>query len=176
MPKPTSVNQIEALSEGFGKSPDKRLINYSATLAGIILIAGSRANESFQISSALHELSIVFNDAVLEHFRSPHNAGELSDASATVEVTNPVCGDILRLSVRFDGQRVSEARFKTQGCVAAIASSSVLTDLLIGKSLAELHANFPQQISAALGGLPPATYHAAQLCGDAVVALLKKIH
>jgi nitrogen fixation protein NifU and related proteins len=118
--------------------------------------------------------SFLFNDAILEHFRNPHNAGDLSDASATVEVTNPVCGDILRLSVRAEGGRVAAARFKTQGCVAAIASSSVLTDLLLGKSAAELRAIAPQEISEALGGLPPATFHAAQLCTDAVAALLKK--
>lgn len=117
----------------------------------------------------------MFSDAILEHFRDPHNAGELSDANATVEVTNPVCGDILRLSVRFDAERIVAARFKTQGCVAAIASSSVLTDLLVGKSPAELRAIVPQQISIALGGLPPATFHAAQLCADAVTALLKKM-
>ena len=116
----------------------------------------------------------MFNDAILEHFRNPHNPGELPDATATVEVTNPVCGDILRLSVRFEADRIAAARFKTQGCVAAIASSSVLTDLLLGKYLAELPAIAPEEISAALGGLPPATFHAAQLCTDAVAALIKK--
>jgi nitrogen fixation NifU-like protein len=116
----------------------------------------------------------LFNDAILEHFRNPHNAGDLPGATATVEVTNPVCGDILRLSVHIEADRVAAARFKTQGCVAAIASSSVLTDLLLGKSPAELRAIAPQEISAALGGLPPATFHAAQLCTDAVAALLKK--
>lgn len=116
----------------------------------------------------------MFNDAILEHFRNPHNAGDLPDATVTVEVTNPVCGDILRLAVRLEAGRVAAARFKTQGCVAAIASSSVLTDLLLGKSLAELRAIAPKEISAALGGLPPATFHAAQLCTDAVAALLKK--
>ncbi len=72
----------------------------------------------------------MFNDAVLDHFRNPRNAGDLPDATATVEVTNPVCGDVLRLSARLEGGRIAEARFKTQGCVAAIASSSVLTELL----------------------------------------------
>jgi nitrogen fixation NifU-like protein len=117
----------------------------------------------------------LFNEAILEHFNHPHNAGELPDANVTVEVSNPVCGDILRLSVRLDAEGIAAARFKTQGCVAAIASSSVLTDLLVGKSPSELRAIVPQQISSALGGLPPATFHAAQLCGDAVAALLKKI-
>jgi nitrogen fixation NifU-like protein len=117
----------------------------------------------------------MYTDAVLSHFRNPHNAGDLFDATATVEVTNPVCGDVLRLAVRLSDGKIAEARFKAQGCVAAIASSSVLTDLLAGKSLDEARAVTPQQISDALGGLPPATFHAAQLCCDAVATLLRKL-
>ena len=118
---------------------------------------------------------VTFNEIILDHFRAPHNAGDLPDATATVEVTNPVCGDVLRLAVRIENGRVAAARFKTQGCVAAIACSSKLTDILIGKSAPELYAITPEQISAALGDLPPATFHAAQLCTDAVSALLKKL-
>ena len=117
----------------------------------------------------------MFKDALVEHFRAPHNAGDLSDATATVEVTNPVCGDVLRLAVRIEAGRIAAARFKTQGCVAAIASSSVLTDMLTGKTPAETRGIAPEQISSALGGLPPATFHAAQLCADAVAALLAKL-
>jgi nitrogen fixation protein NifU and related proteins len=117
----------------------------------------------------------VFNDTILGHFRSPHNAGELLDATAMVEVTNPVCGDVMRLSVRIEDGRIGAARFKTQGCVAAIASGSALTDILLGKSAAEARQITPQQVSEALGGLPPATFHAAQLCADAVAALTRKL-
>jgi len=124
--------------------------------------------------SAFHKIS-VFNEIVLDHFRAPHNAGDLPDASATVEVTNPVCGDVLRLAVRLEANRIAAARFKTQGCVAAIACSSILTDEIIGKAAPELQAITPRQISEALGNLPPATFHAAQLAADAVAALLKKI-
>jgi len=87
------------------------------------------------------------------------------------EVTNPVCGDVLRLSVRVENGRIAAARFKTQGCVAAVAAGSALTGLLAGKTPAEARGITPQQISEALGGLPPATFHAAQLCCDAVAAL-----
>ena len=66
-------------------------------------------------------LSPMFNEAVLDHFRNPRNAGDLPGATATVEVTNPVCGDVLRLAVRMEAGRIVAARFKTQGCVAAIA-------------------------------------------------------
>jgi nitrogen fixation NifU-like protein len=117
----------------------------------------------------------MFKNALLEHFRNPRNAGELPDATVTIEVTNPVCGDVLRLAVRVEGGRIAAARFKTQGCVAAIASSSVLTDMLNGKTRAEAREITPEQISSALGDLPPATFHAAQLCADAVAALLSKL-
>jgi nitrogen fixation NifU-like protein len=117
----------------------------------------------------------LFNEIILDHFRAPHNVGDLPDATATVEVTNPVCGDVLRLAVRIENGRVTAARFKTQGCVAAIACSSKLTDILIGKSAPELYAITPDHISTALGDLPSATFHAAQLASDAVAALLKKI-
>jgi nitrogen fixation protein NifU and related proteins len=117
----------------------------------------------------------VLNDAILAHFRAPHNAGDLPDATSVVEVSNPVCGDVLRLAVRVESGRIADARFKTQGCVAAIACSSALTDMLIGKSSVDLSAITADKISAALGDLPPATFHAAQLCTDAVAALLKKI-
>jgi len=117
----------------------------------------------------------MFNSTLLDHFHNPHNAGDLPDATATVEVSNPVCGDVLRLAVRVDGGRIAAARFKTQGCVASIAASSALTDLLAGKSSREIGQITPQKISDALGGLPPATFHAAQLCADAVAALARKL-
>ena len=117
----------------------------------------------------------MFNEIVLEHFRNPHNAGDLADAAATVSVVNPVCGDVLRLSVRLEDGRIAETRFKTQGCVAAIAASSVLTDALVGKTLEEAARVTADSISDALGTLPPATFHAAQLCADAIVALLAQL-
>ncbi|MGD0965197.1 MAG: iron-sulfur cluster assembly scaffold protein [Candidatus Acidiferrales bacterium] len=117
----------------------------------------------------------MFNDAILDHFQKPRNAGDLPGATAVVEVTNPVCGDILRLAVRLEAGVIGAARFKTQGCVAAIASSSVLTERMIGKSAAQIRKITANEISEALGGLPPATFHAAQLCMDALVALITKL-
>jgi len=117
----------------------------------------------------------MFSEAVLDHFRSPRNAGELPDATARVEVTNPVCGDILELSVRIEAGRITAARFRTRGCVTAIASSSLLTELLIGRTLAEARAITAEEISQALGGLPPATAHGSELARDAVAALLARL-
>jgi nitrogen fixation NifU-like protein len=117
----------------------------------------------------------MFSEKLLDHFRNPRNAGDLAEASASVQVSNPVCGDVLRLSVRVEAGRIVEARFKTQGCVASIAASSVLTELLLGKTLQAARGVSPAQISDILDGLPPATFHAAQLCIDAVAAILPKL-
>ena len=117
----------------------------------------------------------MYSEIVLEHFRHPHNVGALEGATATVEVVNPVCGDVLRLSVRVEEKRIVAARFKTQGCVASIAASSMLTDLLVGKTLTEARDLSPEKISDSLGGLPQATFHAAQLCADGFTALLSEL-
>jgi nitrogen fixation NifU-like protein len=118
----------------------------------------------------------MYSEAVLDHFQNPRNAGTLDSATATVSVENPVCGDILELSARVEAGRIAEARFRTRGCVTALACSSLLTELLRGKTPAEARAITPQQISEALGGLPPATLHGAQLACDAVQALLSKLN
>jgi nitrogen fixation NifU-like protein len=115
------------------------------------------------------------NEKILEHFRNPHNSGNLADASAVVEVTNPVCGDTMRLSVRVRDGGVAEARFKAQGCVASIAAGSVLTDLLADRSLRDAREIKAGAISRALGELPPGTMHAAELAIDALTAVLEKI-
>jgi nitrogen fixation NifU-like protein len=117
----------------------------------------------------------MLNERILEHFRNPHNAGNLSEPTAVAEAANPVCGDAMRLSVRVEGGRVAEARFKTQGCVASIAAGSVLTDLLAGRSLGEVREITALRISEELGQLPPATMHAAELAMNALTAVLEKI-
>ena len=117
----------------------------------------------------------MFTDAVLEHFRNPRNAGELPNADAVVEVSNPVCGDILKLAVRLEGNRIVEARFLCRGCTTAIACASLLTGLLLNQTVAESQSISPESISKALGGLPSATFHGAQLAADAWLALTQKL-
>ena len=112
---------------------------------------------------------------VIDHFKNPRNAGDLPDATAAVDVSNPVCGDVLRLAIRVDDGKISAVRFKAQGCVATVASASALTELLAGKSLNEAWAVTAAKISESLGGLPPATFHGAQLASDALVALFAKL-
>ena len=117
----------------------------------------------------------MYSEAVLDHFQNPRNVGTLDTATATISVENPVCGDILELSARMEAGRIVEARFRTRGCVTAMACSSLLTELLRGKSPAEVRAITSEQLSEALGGLPPITFHAAQLARDAAQALAAKL-
>jgi len=113
----------------------------------------------------------MFSAAVLDHFRKPRNAGDLANATHTVAVSNPVCGDILRLAVRLDGEQIAEARFLCRGCTTAIAAASFLTERLLGATRDNLRAMTAEAISDGLGGLPPATLHGAQLAESAFVAL-----
>jgi nitrogen fixation protein NifU and related proteins len=117
----------------------------------------------------------MYSAAVLEHFKNPRNAGELPNATATVEVTNPACGDIMQLAVRIEAGRIAEARFRTRGCVTAIACGSLLTEMIRGKTLEEVRSITYQQLSEALGGLPPATMHGSQLACDALEAVLAEL-
>jgi NifU-like protein involved in Fe-S cluster formation len=121
-------------------------------------------------------MTTAYSSTVLDHFKNPRNAGPLPGATLTVEVTNPVCGDLMRLSAIIADGRITAARFQTQGCVAAIAAGSVLTEMLAGISLDDAAASIsPQKIADALGGLPPATFHGAQLAADAASALKKNL-
>ena len=113
----------------------------------------------------------MFSEKVLSHFREPHNAGEVANASHVSEVTNPVCGDVLRLTVRVESARIVEARFKAQGCVPSIAAASAITDMLVGKTLTDAQQIPPADIAMALDGLPQASTHAVELCCDAIAAL-----
>jgi nitrogen fixation NifU-like protein len=117
----------------------------------------------------------MFSEAVLDHFKNPRNAGELLAATVSVEVSNPVCGDVLRLAARVEDGRILEARFLCRGCTTSIACASFLTERLQGQTLAEARAFTPEILSNSLGGLPSATFHGAQLAVDAVNALVAKL-
>jgi nitrogen fixation NifU-like protein len=117
----------------------------------------------------------MFSDALLDHFRDPRNVGELPPPAVTVEVSNPACGDILRLSAVFEGEHVAETRYRVRGCTASIAAGSALTEMLAGQTRAALAAVSVADIEERLGGLPPASKHAAALCIDGLRALLKAL-
>lgn len=113
----------------------------------------------------------MHSELLLEHFRNPRNSGVLGPPAVTVDVTNPACGDLLRLSARFEDGRVAEARFQVRGCTASIAAGSALCEWMPGKTRAQLQALTAEIIDAALGGLEPASKHAAVLCVDGARAI-----
>jgi nitrogen fixation NifU-like protein len=114
----------------------------------------------------------MHSERLLDHFKHPRNAGHLPPPAVTVDVENPACGDIMRLSARFEDGRVAEARYQTRGCTASIAAGSALTEWLMGRSRAEIRAITPAVIEEALDGLEAASKHAAVLCVDAARRLV----
>ena len=110
---------------------------------------------------------------LIEHFRNPRNVGELPPPALTVEVSNPICGDILRLSAVVEDGRIRETRYKVRGCAASIAAGSALTELIAGLDRAGLAALRKDDVERAVGGLSNESKHAAVLCTDAVAAMLK---
>jgi len=117
----------------------------------------------------------MYSERLLDHFQNPRNVGALDAPAITVEVSNPVCGDILRLSVRFEGPTASAARYKVRGCTASIAAGSALTEWIIGKTVAELRELRASIVEGAVGGLIPESKHAAKLCVDGVQEVLKML-
>src|SRR5213595_2738426 len=114
-----------------------------------------------------------YSEKVLDHFEHPRNVGELPDADAEARVENPVCGDIMTLTVKISDGHICQARFRTRGCVASIAAGSCLTEMIQGKTLVEARSINREQLVAALDGLPRASIHASHLAMDALAAVLK---
>jgi nitrogen fixation NifU-like protein len=117
----------------------------------------------------------MYSAQLLDHFQNPRNAGEIADADAMAEIENPVCGDILRLTLKAAGGRITQARFKAKGCVAAIACGSALTELVAGKTIDQARSVGREHICAAVGEMPQGSAHAAQLALDALMVALSSI-
>ena len=117
----------------------------------------------------------MYSAQLLDHFQNPRNAGEVADADATAEIENPACGDVLRLTLKVSVGRITQARFKAKGCVAAMACGSALTELVVGKTRNEAENLRREDVIAAVGGLPQASAHAAQLALDVLTAALSSI-
>lgn len=110
----------------------------------------------------------MYSEKVMEHFQNPRNVGEIEDADGVGEIGNPVCGDIMKLYIKVNGNRITEAKFKTFGCGAAIATSSMVTELVKGKTLEEAEKISRDTVAEALGGLPPVKLHCSNLAADAL--------
>ena len=117
----------------------------------------------------------MYSPQLLDHFQNPRNAGDLPGADATVELENPVCGDVVRLSLKFQDGRIAEIRFKAKGCVPAMACPSALTELVLGKTAQEAGKLSREDLVKAVGALPQASGHAAQLAIDTLRAALQQV-
>lgn len=117
----------------------------------------------------------MFSPQLLDHFQNPRNTGELSAPDAVAEISNPVCGDVIRLSLQIRGDRIAEIRFKAKGCVPSMACGSALTELAQGKTISEARGLKREDVITAVGGVPPASSHAAQLALDTLFSALNQI-
>ena len=115
---------------------------------------------------------MLYSDKVMEHFTNPHNVGELPDANGVGEVGDAKCGDIMKMYLKIEGGTITDVKFKTFGCGAAIATSSIATDMIKGKSIEDALKLTNKAVVEALDGLPPAKIHCSVLAEQAVKAAL----
>jgi nitrogen fixation NifU-like protein len=149
----------------------------------VIYFSNSQADGQVKLFTAsqsdavtpFYNLVAMYSAPTLDHFQNPRNAGDLPDPDAAVEIENPACGDVLRLTLKFSSGRISEVRFKAKGCVPAMACGSALTELVSGKTVEDARKLRRKDIVAAVGGLPQASSHAAQLALDALSAALNQL-
>ena len=109
-----------------------------------------------------------YSEKVMEHFANPKNVGEIKDASGVGEVGNPVCGDMMKFYIKVEDNKIIDVKFKTFGCGAAIAVSSMVSEMALGKTLEEVLAITNEKVAKELGGLPPNKMHCSNLGADAL--------
>ena len=110
----------------------------------------------------------LYNDIVMDHFLNPKNVGEIDNPDGTGIYGSPVCGDMMQIQIKVEGETITDAKFKTFGCGSAIASSSMATSMIIGKTIDEAHEITNKQIIDELGGLPPVKVHCSVLADKAI--------
>lgn len=121
----------------------------------------------------MSETYTLYNNTVMDHFMNPRNMGDLKDADGVGEVGAAACGDIMKISIKIKDGKIEDARFKTFGCGSAIASSSMATELIKGRSIEEAMNFSNQEVVDALGGLPPVKIHCSVLAEEALKAALE---
>lgn len=110
----------------------------------------------------------MYTDLVMDHFCNPRNVGEIEDADGVGQIGNPVCGDVMRISIRVQADRLADAKFKTFGCAAAVATSSMVTEMVKGMTLKDAGEVSNKAVAEALGGLPPNKMHCSNLAAEAL--------
>ncbi len=116
----------------------------------------------------------IYSEKVMDHFKNPRNMGEMSDADAIGEVGNPVCGDLMYIYIKVKDDKIDDIKFQTFGCGAAIATSSMVTELAKGKTLDEALKITRQDVADSLDGLPPIKMHCSNLAADGLHEAIKK--
>ena len=114
-----------------------------------------------------------YSEKVMDHFLNPRNVGEIPDPDGTGEFGNPVCGDVTQVYIKVEDGRITDIKFKTFGCGAAIATGSMITELAVGKTLDEALAITRDDVADALDGLPPVKLHCSNLAADALYAAIR---
>ncbi len=115
----------------------------------------------------------MYSEKVMDHFENPRNVGEIPDADGVGQVGNPTCGDIMRIYLKIKDNVIEDAKFKTFGCGAAIATSSMVTEMVKGKTIEEALRISNKQVAEALDGLPPKKMHCSNLAADALHAAIE---
>ena len=115
----------------------------------------------------------MYTEKVMDHFTNPRNVGEIENADGVGEVGNAKCGDIMRIYLDIDGDTIKDVKFKTFGCAAAVATSSMVTEMVKGKSIDEALDISNAAVAEALGGLPPVKMHCSNLAADALHEAIK---
>ena len=118
-------------------------------------------------------MAAVYSDKVMDHFANPRNVGEIPDADGIGKVGNPQCGDVMWLYIKVKNNIITDIKFKTFGCGAAIATSSMITELARGKTIEEAKVISRQDVATALEGLPPQKMHCSNLAADALREAIK---
>jgi len=117
----------------------------------------------------------MYSAKLLDHFEHPRNAGDVPDATASVEMSNPVCGDVVRFSARVVAGRIEEIRFRAKGCVPAMACASAVTELVSGSDMDAARSLSREDLELAVDGVPEASGHASQLAVEGLRKLLEKV-
>jgi NifU-like protein involved in Fe-S cluster formation len=117
----------------------------------------------------------MYSPQILDHFQNPRHAGEVENADAVVQIENPACGDVLRLTAKASAGRIVEVRFRAKGCVPAMACASALMELVAGKTIDAARQLRREQLLESVGSLPEASAHASHLAMDALAALLRSL-
>jgi nitrogen fixation protein NifU and related proteins len=139
-------------------------------------MGGSHPKPMVQRVEALARYNlVVFAARLLDHFQNPRNPGEVAHPDASAELENPACGDILKLTLRMEGDRISEIRFLAKGCVPAMACASAVTELVQGKTLEQVGRLRREDLIQAVGGLPEASAHAGLLAMDVLRRTLNRV-